>query len=469
MMDAQTGKKGRTIITYGVFDLFHRGHESLLRRAKALGDYLIVGVTTDQYAYQRGKLCLVDTLETRLEHVRGCSYVDEVIIEDRDGQKADDIVKYNVDIFAIGDDWFGKFDYLKSYCQVVYLERTAGISSTALRGGTSPDLKMGLIGCGRIAGRFMQEVGYLRDIKVTALYHPMPDESATVREFLGRHTAVAKVRTQEKLFDVVDAVYIASPHGTHYEYAKAALNAGVHVLCEKPLALAKSQAEELFELAEKNGCVLMEAIKTAYCPGFLQLISIARSGEIGDIVDVEGCFTRLTNRNCREWTDVRYGGSFTEFGSYVMLPIVKLLGTENLTWSFSSVKEQSGVDCYTRLFVRGKNQMAAGKTGLGVKSEGQLVISGTKGYIYVPAPWWKTQYFEIRYEDPNVVRRFVDEFQGDGLRYELADFWCRVQGYEGREYKLLPRESVKMAEMIESFLQERDHDRFGKPESAHRA
>ena len=445
----------KKIITYGVFDLFHEGHASLLRRAKALGDYLIVGVTTDQYAYWRGKLCVVDSLETRLKNVRNSPYVDEVIVEDRDGQKADDILKYGVDIFAIGDDWLGKFDYLQACCEVVYLPRTAGISSTLLREGTHSEVRVGLIGCGRIAERFMREIGYLRDMRVTALYHPSPDRSSTMQGFLNRHTSVAKVRTLEKLFDVVDAVYIASPHGTHYEYARAALNAGVHVLCEKPLALRKSHAEELFAIAEAKDRVLMEAIKTAYCPGFLQLMSIVRSGEIGEIVDVEACFTRLTERGCREWTDVECGGSFTEFGSYVMLPIVKLLGTEDLSWSFETIVNEDGVDSYAKLYVRGKNQLATGKTGLGVKSEGQLIISGTKGYVYVPAPWWKTQYFEIRFEDPNINRRFVNAFEGDGLRYELADFWCRIHGYGGREYKLLPRESVRMAEIMESFLRER--------------
>ena len=445
----------KRIITYGVFDLFHEGHANLLRRAKAMGDYLIVGVTTDQYAYCRGKLGVVDPLETRLENVRNSPYVDEVIVEDRDGQKAEDILKYGVDIFVIGDDWMGKFDYLQACCEVVYLPRTAGISSTLLRKEAHSEVRVGLIGCGRIAERFMREIGCLRNMRVTAMYHPSPDESSTARGLLSRHASVARMRTPEELFDAVDAVYIASPHETHYEYARAALDAGVHVLCEKPLALRKSHAEELFAIAEAKGRVLMEAIKTAYCPGFLQLMYICKSGEIGDIADVEACFTRLTGRGCREWTDVECGGSFTEFGSYVMLPIAKLLGTEDLSWSFETIANEDGVDGYTKLFVRGKNQLATGKTGLAVKSEGQLIISGTKGYVYVPAPWWKTQYFEIRYEDPGAARRFVNVFEGDGLRYELTDFWCRIHGYGGREYKLMPQESIWMAEVMESFLRER--------------
>ena len=143
----------KTVITYGVFDLFHNGHERLLERAKQLGDRLVVGVTTDQYAIERGKLCVVDSLQTRMEHVRSCPWVDEVIVEDHPGQKAEDIRRYHADILAMGDDWLGKFDVLESLCQVVYLPRTPNISSSVLRNSRFPFLRVGMIGAGRIADR----------------------------------------------------------------------------------------------------------------------------------------------------------------------------------------------------------------------------------------------------------------------------------------------------------------------------
>ena len=449
----------KKVITYGVFDLFHDGHRSLLERARALGDYLIVGVTTDQYAYHRGKYCLVDPVETRLKNVQSCPFVDEVILEDHDGQKVEDIAKYGIDVFAIGDDWYGKFDYLSSYCRVEYLERTPGISSSLLREGGYPQLRMGLIGCGRIAGRFMQEVGYVRDIQMVALYHPAPDTSETVGAFLGRYTSLTKARTLEKLFDLVDGVYIASPHGTHYGYAKAALLAGKHVLCEKPMVLSRAQAEELFALAAEKKLVLMEAVKTAYCPGFLRLISLVRSGVIGEVCDVESCFTRLTPRHTREWTDHAFGGSFTELGSYTLLPVVKLLGTRDLRWQFASITDENGVDSYTRVFFRSGEKMASCKTGLGVKSMGELIVSGTKGFLVADAPWWKTSTFSIHREDPADMECMAVPFVGDGLRYEIGDFLYRVRGYAGRDYKLLPEESVKMAEILEDFLKGRGRGR----------
>ena len=445
----------KTVITYGVFDLFHDGHARLLERARQLGDRLIVGVTTDRYALERGKLCVVEPLEVRMENVRRNSCVDEVIVEDHPGQKAEDILRFGADVLVMGDDWLGKFDALKDLCEVVYLPRTPNISSSLLRNGRFPFLRIGLIGSGRIAGRFVQEAGYVRGIQIPCVYNPRPDSSASLQRFLSNHTFISKTRTLEKLYDQTDAVYIASPHETHYAYAKSALEAGKHVLCEKPLCLRRAEAEELFALAEAKGLVLMEAIKTAYCPGFLQLCGVARSGFIGEIINVESCFTKLVPHGSREWTDPRCGGSFTELGSYVLLPIVKLLGTENLRVSFDSILAENGVDLFTKVNVQGSGRMASGRCGIGAKGECQLTIFGTQGYILCQAPWWKTSYFEIRGEDPNFRKSFSTDYAGDGLRYEIADFLLRIQGHPGRETRLLPAESIWMAGVMEEFLKTR--------------
>ena len=123
----------KKVITYGTYDLLHYGHIRLLERAKALGDYLIVGVTADDFDKSRGKINVQQSLMERIEGVKNTGIADEIIIEEYEGQKIDDIRRYGVDIFTVGSDWKGKFDYLNEYCKVIYLERTKGVSSSELR------------------------------------------------------------------------------------------------------------------------------------------------------------------------------------------------------------------------------------------------------------------------------------------------------------------------------------------------
>ena len=146
------GPHRKTVITYGTFDVLHQGHINLLRRAKELGDYLIVGVTTDNFDLERGKLNTRDSVMKRVQAVKETGYADEVIIEEYKGQKIDDVQRYDVDVFAIGSDWEGYFDYMKEFCEVVYLPRTEGISSTMLR-EEQISVRIGIIGTGSIAGR----------------------------------------------------------------------------------------------------------------------------------------------------------------------------------------------------------------------------------------------------------------------------------------------------------------------------
>ena len=162
----------RTVITYGTYDLFHEGHQRLLERAKALGDRLIVGVTSDEYDRSRGKLNVMQALPERIENVQRTGLVDQVIVEEYAGQKIHDIEKWGVDTFAIGSDWLGKFDYLKDYCDVVYLERTRGISSTQLRNDTSGILRIGLAGAGYDAKTLAEEARYVSGISVESVWSP---------------------------------------------------------------------------------------------------------------------------------------------------------------------------------------------------------------------------------------------------------------------------------------------------------
>lgn len=440
------------VITYGTFDMFHEGHYRLLQRAKALGDYLIVGVTTENFDKNRGKLGVVDSIVTRIENVRKSGFADEIIVEEYMGQKVSDVQRYNIDIFAIGSDWVGKFDYLNEYCKVVYLERTKNISSTALRKERFHVHRVGIIGNGRIAERFIPEAKFVSGVNVQNIYNPR-FESA---ERFAKKWNINPFDDLEKFYETTDLVYIASPHQTHFDYVKSALEHQKHVLCEKPLVLKKSQAEQLFDYAAQHNLILFEGIKTAHCPGFNKLLGVTRKGTIGEVKNIEACFTKLENPNHRELVDKNYGGSFLELGSYVMLPIFKLFGTNFDSVRFETINAPNGLDIFTKISFAYPNGLATSTCGLGVKSEGRLLISGTEGYIVVTPPWWKTTYFEVHYEDPNRVDKYNEPFLGDGLRYELSDMVAQINGTDISDFKLTAKESVTMAATIEKFLSNRD-------------
>ncbi len=438
------------VITYGTFDLFHEGHYRLLQRAKALGDYLIVGVTTEKYDLERGKLNVVDSLPVRIENVKKTGFVDEIVIEETLGQKISDIQKYHIDIFTVGSDWTGVFDYINDYCKVVYLERTKNISSTMLRERSKRIQKIGIIGSGRIANRFIPEAKLVSGVSTQAVYNPH-------KESAGRFAEKWEIDAYDDL-DVflkdVDVVYVASPHETHYGYIKTSLEQGKHVLCEKPLALKKAQAEELFSYAKDRGLILVEGIKTAYCPGFEKLLGIAGSGMIGSIRYVDACFTKLEAASSRELTDKKYGGSFTELGSYCLLPIIKLFGNKYEDVRFDAVHNKEGLDIFTKVSLTFPRGIATATCGLGVKSEGRLLIAGTKGYIVAEAPWWKTTYFEVHYEDPSQIEKYSERFLGDGLRYEIRDLLNMINGSRKSDFKLTRGEATVMADIIERFLRQ---------------
>lgn len=443
----------KKVITYGTYDLFHEGHYKLLQRAKALGDYLIVGVTTEHFDEARGKVNVVDSLLERVENVRKTGFADEIIVEDHEGQKIEDIQKYGVDTFVLGSDWTGHFDYLKPYCEVVYLERTKNVSSTMIRKEKFPIVRIGIVGTGRIAPRFIAESKYVSGIEIECAYNPEVDSAKLfeIEEQIPVYTDI-----YEDFLERIDAVYIASPNETHYQYARAALCEGKHVLSEKPLAFTYDETVELYQLAKEKHVVLMEGIKTAYCPGFQQIINVAKSGKIGQIIDVEACFSRLADPLSRERTDAKYGGAFLEFAGYTLLPIFKLLGTEYTDVKIDCIYGENGVDLYTKIQLRYPNGLATAKMGVGVKSEGDLVIAGTEGYILAPSPWWLTHKFDIRYEDPDKIDHFEPSFQGDGFRYEISEFVGKINGTGRKDYKLTEEETIAMSKIVEMFMKKRN-------------
>lgn len=408
------------VITYGTYDLLHYGHIRLLKRAKALGDYLIVGVTSDTFDRERGKINVQQTLMERVEAVQATGLADEIIVEEYEGQKIDDIKRLGVDIFTVGSDWKGKFDYLNDYCRVVYLERTDGVSSSEIRSEQQP-VTLGFVGESPIINKIEHESKYVNGLvagKVFTLNDRFLSDSLKDK---ARQTS-----SFDELLDASDALYIISAPELHYSQIKQALERGKHVLCESPVTLRPEEWRELKTLAAEKKVVLLDAIKTAYSMAYNRLLLLAKSGIIGDIVSVDTSCTSLLefdptqdiNQEQLEWNSV------CAWGPTAMLPIFQLLGTDYVSKRIVTrfVDEERSYDAFTSIMFIYPHAVASLKVGQGVKSEGEMVVSGTKGYIYVPAPWWKTDYFEVRYEDPHNNKRYFYQLDGEGLRYELLSF-----------------------------------------------
>lgn len=443
----------KKVITYGTYDLLHYGHIRLLERAKALGDYLIVGVTAEDFDKARGKINVEQSLMERIDAVKKTGLADEVIVEEYEGQKIDDIQRYDVDIFAIGSDWVGKFDYLNEYCKVVYLDRTKGVSSTELRAERNL-VRLGLMGRYSNVKKYLSEATYVNGLQVAAVY--VRDKERFTSEFPDSDIYLAD--SYEDLLERVDAVYVTSHPSQHYEHIKEALQKGKHVLCESPVVLDMSQYDELTALAKSKGHVLMDAIKTAYSMAYNRLILLLKGGKIGRVVSVDAVCTSLTDLQNSDQTKLEYKwNSICAWGPTALLPIFQLLGpeykTKQITSSFIDKKLQ--FDDFTKIAFVYDHAVASIKVGKGVKSEGELVISGTQGYVYVPAPWWKMDYFELRYEDASKNRRYFYQLDGEGIRYELVSFVKAIES--GREsFYIQPSTSSAIVQIIEDFYAEKD-------------
>lgn len=402
----------KKVITYGTYDMLHYGHIRLLERAKALGDYLIVGVTADDYDKSRGKINVQHSLSERIEAVKETGIADEVIVEEYEGQKIDDIQKYDIDIFTVGSDWRGVFDYLGEYCKVVYLDRTQGVSSTELREKKS-FLTLGVVGNSPYLNKIVHEVRYVNGIKITGIctnnLNIFSEEVKNI-EF--------STNSLEELAEKCNALFVHSNPVNHYHDIKKLLELKKHVLCEAPLCLNAEQWDELHKLAVKNRCVLMDGLRTAYSTAFHRLLLLAKAKKIGKVYSVDVTCTSL-KRNSEDFLS-----SISDWGPTAMLPVFQILGVDykqKIITAHYSDKDKK-LDTFTKIDFIYPDAVASIKVGNGVKSEGDLVISGTEGYIYVPAPWWKTDYFEIRYENLSDNKRYFYQLDGEGIRAEFAAF-----------------------------------------------
>ena len=390
---------------------------------------MIVGVTSDSFDLTRGKINAQQSLMERIESVRASGLADEIIVEEYEGQKIDDIKRYDIDIFTVGSDWKGHFDYLNDFCKVVYLDRTEGVSSSDIR-SSERTLSIGMVGELPALEKFRVECEYVNGASICGIY------SLDTRLLSDELRKLPVYNEFEQLLNNCDAVFIYSSSQYHYNQIKRAILSHKHILCESPLALSTEQWDELKSLASQNKVILMDSLKTAYSTAYYRLLLMVKSGVIGDVVSVDSICTSQSNLQMSQTENFPYiWNTISEWGPTAMLPIFQLLGTE-YSEKVITTKLQDGTsdfDLFTKISFIYPHGVASMKIGQGVKSEGELIVSGTKGYIYVPAPWWKTDYFEVRYENPNNNKRYFYQLDGEGIRYEIVSFLKTIN--RGSDYK----------------------------------
>ena len=433
----------KKVITYGTYDFLHYGHIKLLERAKALGDYLIVGVTSEDFDRKRGKINVRQSLAERIDNVRKTGLADEIIVEEYIGQKIDDIKRYGIDTFVLGSDWEGKFDYLKEYCNVVYLPRTEGISSTQIR-CEQQEIKMGVVGNDiDFLNKYCLEDNYVNGIKIIGICTNV-NKDILKEKFPVKEMEIITNKLND-LLNGVDAIYINSPIDDHYEEIKIALNRGKHVLCESPICNDKKKCKELFALAKKNKLVLMDANRTSYAMAYSRLLLLIKGGEIGNVLSVEATITNMSN-----YLKSKNAHSFNNLGAQALIPILDILGCNYDKYHFYTKMIEENNDLFTRLDIVYKNAVATLKVAEGAKSEGELIVTGTNGYLIVPAPWWKPDYFEIRYENMNNNKRYFYQLNGEGIRYQLLSFITAING-DKNSMHILEKNSITICDFMNKF------------------
>ena len=421
----------KKVITYGTFDLFHEGHYNILKRAKALGDYLIVGVTSESYDIERGKLNVRDSLLKRIENVRRTGFADEIIIEEYQGQKLSDIIKYKVDLLVLGSDWRGKFDYLKNYCDVVYLERTKNISSTKLRGeGTT--YTVGVVTDNDQDNGIVWETKYVSGLHVECVFSENAEAAESFcdkYELDSYYSVEADNGEWQQGFDCflsqVDIVYIKTEQPKREKYIRRSLELGKYVISDAPMTNNKEKLKDLFALAAARHVLLVEKINLVYLRAFNQLVWQTHSALVGDIVCVK----------CSISQDHFEGGrSFSETAVLPLCAIIKILGRNYQEVNSNVVKDRSGNCIYDMITM---------------KYQDAFVVIGTKGRVTIPGDWWNTGYFEAKIDDSKGLKRYCFNFEGNGLRYLLQELLIMISDERTECTRLFNEESETLADILE--------------------
>lgn len=430
----------RKVITYGTFDLFHKGHYNILKRAKELGDYLIVGVTGESYDIERGKLSVRDSLVERIENVRKTGFADEIIVEEYLGQKIQDIIKYNIDVLVVGSDWKGKFDHLRKYCEVVYLERTKDISSTLLRETKVHICKMGIVTNDNNDNDMVKESKYVSGIHVESVFS---ENNRVALSFADKYELSDSYTDYEEFLESADIIYIKMPREKCYEYIKNALIRGKHVISDTLATIGVRKVEELFNLAEEHKVILVGNMPIFYLQSFNQLLWNARGNLIGDILNIK----------CSIGKSFLYSNAEADTYDAIEVAISvigKLIGYNLDVNSYANIVNDSGLR-YMVLTGQEKNASSSFfvEIGLDMNLDSSMLILGTKGKISIPGDWWTTGYFKMDIEGEEREKRFSSNFGGNGVRYLLQSLLGRIELEKVQTVRILPKEIVSTASIIE--------------------
>ncbi|MDR3364251.1 MAG: adenylyltransferase/cytidyltransferase family protein [Clostridiales Family XIII bacterium] len=430
----------KKVITYGTYDLFHEGHLRLLERARGLGDYLIVGVTSDNFDRERGKLNVKDSLAARIEAVRATGFADEIIVEEYLGQKLSDVIRFGVSVFAIGSDWKGKFDYLSKHCEVVYLERTKGISSTGLREEGAKLLRLGIVSDSQDDGDVGAETDFVSGLEISGVYVPAisgglaglgKGDMAAAGAFCAKYDLAAAFGTADELFAGSDVVYIHTRRRHRFFFAAAALRHGCHVICDFPLNKPE-EAAGICGLVKEKGLVFADCVPLAYLRTFQQLIWLLQGGAIGQVLSVE----------CAMPTH----GSFRDAEALAAFAVTRILGTENAGVRRLCVCTR---ERYDRVVFSYPDAVASCSASGSKWLKPGMTVLGSDGRVNVPGAWWNMSYFKMRTGSEDDLRRYSFNIEGPGLRYLLSEVTQMIAERRGESIALSHEEAQKLVYLLE--------------------
>ncbi len=426
----------KKVITYGTYDLFHKGHFNILKRAREYGDYLIVGVTGENYDIGRGKLSVHDSLAERIENVKNTGLVDQIIVEEYLGQKISDIVKYDVDTFVIGDDWRGKFDHLSRYCNMVYLERTKGISSTQIRQENFTTYDVGIVTDLKDDNNFISESKLVNGFNVACVYAA---DDELKKEFTQRYNLKQSFADYSELVENSDIVYVRTKINNRSRYIEEAIKQGKHVISDPPFSLDASEQVHLYNLAKEHNVILMDNIKMVHIHVFNQLLWMTQGGLIGDILSINCSISR---------EDKSRNNILFDLLSLALVPILKIQGQDFKNLKINKTYGTEGME-FVSLFFEYENSNAIINVGNSIRVDNQLEIIGTKGTIRSKGKWWRGNYFEVEKTDADHVEVYNTNYAGNGFKYLLKAFSTMLANDRIDSMGVFEDESIKIAEIME--------------------